>query len=88
MFNRFPKLKIVLGKRPLEQAPSFYLKRNMLVTTSGQFDDVSLIVALSALGTDRVLFSVDYPYKVPPWRAASSTTGRVPRPPGSTPSPS
>lgn len=40
-----------------------YLKRNLWVTTSGQCDDVPLIAALSALGEDRVLFSVDYPYE-------------------------
>lgn len=84
-FDRFPKLKIILGhmgetmpyhlwrfdsraalivgKRPLKEAPSFYLKRNMFVTTSGQFDDVPLVAALSALGDDRVLFSIDYPYE-------------------------
>ncbi len=85
VFDRFPKLKIILGhmgetmpyhlwrfdsraaliegKRPLKEAPSFYLKRNMFVTTSGQFDNVPLIAALSALGHDQVLFSVDYPYE-------------------------
>lgn len=54
---------LIVGKRPLKEAPSFYLKRNMYVTTSGQFDNVPLIAALSALGSDRVLFSVDYPYE-------------------------
>lgn len=85
VFDRFPRLKIVLGhmgetmpyhlwrfdsraalivgKRPLKEVPSFYLKRNLFVTTSGQFDDVPLIAALSALGSDRVLFSIDYPYE-------------------------
>ncbi|MDE1568004.1 amidohydrolase family protein [Aquabacter sp. P-9] len=85
VFDRFPKLKIILGhmgetmpyhlwrfdsraalivgKRPLKEAPSFYLKRNMYVTTSGQFDNVPLLAALSALGTERVLFSIDYPYE-------------------------
>nr|WP_246548827.1 amidohydrolase family protein [Ancylobacter oerskovii] len=54
---------LIVGKRPLKEAPSFYLKRNMFVTTSGQFDNVPLIAALSALGADKVLFSVDYPYE-------------------------
>ncbi|MCB4771332.1 amidohydrolase family protein [Ancylobacter sp. Lp-2] len=54
---------LIMGKRPLKEAPSFYLKRNMFVTTSGQFDNVPLLAALSALGADKVLFSVDYPYE-------------------------
>lgn len=61
---------LIVGKRPLKEVPSFYLKRNMFVTTSGQFDDVPLIAALSALGADKVLFSIDYPYE------DSATAGR------------
>ncbi|GAB4064186.1 amidohydrolase family protein [Ancylobacter sonchi] len=54
---------LITGKRPLREVPSFYLKRNLFVTTSGQFDNVPLVAALSALGDDRVLFSIDYPYE-------------------------
>lgn len=54
---------LIVGKRPLKEVPSFYLRRNMYVTTSGQFDNVPLVAALAALGSDRVLFSVDYPYE-------------------------
>lgn len=61
---------LIVGKRPLKEVPSFYLKRNMFVTTSGQFDDVPLVAALSALGADKVLFSIDYPYE------DSATAGR------------
>jgi 2,3-dihydroxybenzoate decarboxylase len=85
VFDRFPKLKIVLGhmgetlpfmlwrldsrtkfladKRPLALPPSAYLKRNLFVTTAGQCSDVPLAAALSALGADHVMFSVDYPYE-------------------------
>jgi 2,3-dihydroxybenzoate decarboxylase len=92
VFDRFPRLKIVLGhmgetlpyvlwrldsraaliadKRPLKLRPSDYLKRNLFVTTSGQCNDVPLIAALSALGEDHVMFSVDYPYE------DSATAGR------------
>jgi 2,3-dihydroxybenzoate decarboxylase len=56
--------------RPLKLPPSAYLKRNLYVTTSGQCDDVQLIAALSALGDDHVLFSIDYPYE------DSATAGR------------
>jgi 2,3-dihydroxybenzoate decarboxylase len=61
---------LITDKRPLKSPPSVYLKRNLFVTTSGQCDDVPLIAALAALGDDRVLFSVDYPYE------DSATAGR------------
>jgi len=54
---------LIAGKRPLKEVPSVYLRRNLFVTTSGQCDDVPLIAALSALGDEHVLFSVDYPYE-------------------------
>jgi 2,3-dihydroxybenzoate decarboxylase len=49
--------------RPLNLPPSAYLRRNLYVTTSGQCDDIPLIAALSALGDEHVLFSIDYPYE-------------------------
>lgn len=54
---------LTTGNRPLAAPPSHYLRRNVYVTTSGQCADVPLIAALSALGEDRVLFSIDYPYE-------------------------
>ena len=50
--------------------PSAFLRRNLFVTTSGQCVDVPLIAALSALGDEHVLFSIDYPYE------DSATAGR------------
>jgi len=64
------RFKFLGDKRPLKERPSTYLKRNLFVTTAGQCDDVPLIAALSALGEDHVLFSVDYPYE------DSATAGR------------
>lgn len=49
--------------RVLKHAPSDYLKRNLWVTTSGVCSDTPLKCALEALGDDRVLFSVDYPFE-------------------------
>jgi 2,3-dihydroxybenzoate decarboxylase len=40
-----------------------YLRENFYVTTSGTFRTQGLQHTLSELGTDRVLFSVDYPYE-------------------------
>jgi 2,3-dihydroxybenzoate decarboxylase len=50
-------------ERKLKMPPSSYLKSNFFVTTSGQFSDAPLLCAISALGEDRVMFSIDYPYE-------------------------
>ena len=47
----------------LPQPPSFYIRRNMAITTAGVCDDAALACSLATLGEDRVLFSVDYPYE-------------------------
>lgn len=39
-----------------------YFTDNLYVTTSGLFDYAPFAAALHALGTDRILFSVDYPF--------------------------
>lgn len=53
------------GSMTLAHPPSFYIKRNIAITTSGVCSDISLRCALDALGTDRVMFSVDYPFEKP-----------------------
>ncbi|HJV85407.1 MAG TPA: amidohydrolase family protein [Noviherbaspirillum sp.] len=40
-----------------------YLKRNITITTSGTFDTPGLVHAISVMGHERVLFSIDYPYE-------------------------
>jgi predicted TIM-barrel fold metal-dependent hydrolase len=46
----------------LNSPVSEYVLRHMWVTTSGMFSLPPTICALSVLGVDRVLFSVDYPF--------------------------
>ena len=53
----FPKTK----KKPF----SDYLKENIVITTSGKYNPEALICAISALGSDRVLFAADYPFVTP-----------------------
>jgi 2,3-dihydroxybenzoate decarboxylase len=43
--------------------PSEYIKRNILITTSGCFDGVPRQCAISAIGEDKIMFSVDYPFE-------------------------
>ena len=94
VFDRFPKLKIIVGHMgdhlpfniaradrifgelagensapPFERKVMDYFREHFYVTTSGYFDVPPFLCALAVLGSDRVLFSVDYPY-------ASNLAGR------------
>ena len=51
------------GSMTLPQPPSFYIKRNIAITTSGVCSDASLRCALDAMGENNVMFSVDYPFE-------------------------
>lgn len=51
------------GSRTLPKPPSYYVKNNLLVTTSGAFSAEPLHCAVDALGEDRVMFSADYPFE-------------------------
>jgi gamma-resorcylate decarboxylase len=42
---------------------SYYLKNNFFVTTSGFFSNSALTNTISEIGSDRILFSTDYPYE-------------------------
>lgn len=46
-----------------EEKPSFLIRRNIAITTSGVCDPSALTDAIAALGEDNVMFSVDYPYE-------------------------
>jgi predicted TIM-barrel fold metal-dependent hydrolase len=46
----------------LPESPSAYFLRHFWLTTSGMFSLPPVLCALAAFGTDRVLFSVDYPF--------------------------
>ncbi|HZU25852.1 MAG TPA: amidohydrolase family protein [Bryobacteraceae bacterium] len=49
--------------RPRKLTVSEYLRRNFFATTSGTFDTDALKHVVSVMGSDRVLYSVDYPYE-------------------------
>lgn len=51
------------GDMKLELPPSAYFKRNFWCTTAGVCSDEPLRCAIDALGADRVMFSVDYPFE-------------------------
>ncbi|MBI4185970.1 MAG: amidohydrolase [Chloroflexi bacterium] len=43
--------------------PSDYIKSNFFVTTSGMFFEPAFLCAYLALGADRIMFAVDYPFE-------------------------
>src|ERR1035441_8129675 len=49
------------GNRTLTLAPSDYVKRNIIITTSGVFSNEPLLCAIAALGSKSILFAADYP---------------------------
>jgi predicted TIM-barrel fold metal-dependent hydrolase len=51
------------ARRGLKKRPLDYLKENLLVTTSGNWYEPAFQCTLAALGVDRILFAVDWPYE-------------------------
>jgi 2,3-dihydroxybenzoate decarboxylase len=94
VFDRFPKLKIVIGHggeglpymlyridymyenarypfmKKIKKLPSDYMKENFYITTSGLPWAPAITMAQSVLGTDRVLYAMDYPYQFVPEEVA------------------
>lgn len=50
-------------ERRVQHLPSYYLRNNVYVTTSGVMSHAALLGAVHAVGVDRVLFSIDYPFE-------------------------
>jgi len=51
------------GARRLALSPSGYFRRNIWVTTAGVCSNEPLRCAIDALGAERVMFSIDYPFE-------------------------
>jgi predicted TIM-barrel fold metal-dependent hydrolase len=49
----------------LENKPSDYLRRNVFVTTSGNYYEPAFRCTVEALGIDKILLGTDYPYDDP-----------------------
>ena len=50
-------------RRGLKRKPIEYLQENLLVTTSGNWYEPAFQCTVAALGVDRILFAVDWPYE-------------------------
>jgi 2,3-dihydroxybenzoate decarboxylase len=57
------RFQIMYHTNEIQKMPSQYVRDNILITTSGVFSFPHLQCALLALGSDRILFSIDYPYE-------------------------
>jgi len=53
-----PQARPNLSKRPSE-----YLKKNVYITTSGNYHKPAFMCALESMGIDRILLGTDYPYE-------------------------
>lgn len=49
-------------KGRISNPPSFYLKRNLYITTSGGYQPETMRCAVEALGADHMMFASDYPH--------------------------
>jgi 2,3-dihydroxybenzoate decarboxylase len=56
------KMTGALKKGRISNPPSYYLKTNVYVSTSGQYRPETLLCAIAALGIEKILFATDYPY--------------------------
>ena len=62
LFDECHNLKMVLGHIG-EGIPVYLWRKHFHLTTSGNFDTAALVNAISVMGVDRVMFSVDWPFE-------------------------
>lgn len=65
MYHKYNDLgaAAAIGIKPLRQLPSQYFKTNIFLTTSGMNSHDNLEFAIKLLGSDRIMFAIDYPYE-------------------------
>lgn len=85
LFDRHPRLKIILGHLgegvpyslwrldhrlsvlprgiPAKRTMTEYFRTHFYLTTSGHFRTPSLLHAMTEMGSERILFSIDYPFE-------------------------
>ena len=52
-----------IGIKPLKHLPSEYFKTNIYMTTSGMNSHESLKFAINLVGSERIMFAIDFPYE-------------------------
>jgi 5-carboxyvanillate decarboxylase len=61
--HMYEKAKANWGSGALKERPSTYLKRNMMITTSGMFSVPVLKYCMEVIGVDNIMWAADYPYQ-------------------------
>ena len=51
-----------MERKKISNPPSYYLKRNLYIATSGGYRPETMACAIEALGIDKILFGTDYPH--------------------------
>lgn len=57
-------LKIAPRGNPAKRPVSEYLRENVYMTTSGVFHTPAMLMTMLTVGSDRIMFSVDYPFEI------------------------
>jgi 5-carboxyvanillate decarboxylase len=57
------RVRIGLDRPKLKLTPSEYIQRNYFITTSGMNWEPTLKFCIEALGADRIMWAIDYPYQ-------------------------
>jgi predicted TIM-barrel fold metal-dependent hydrolase len=55
--------RIAAKRRGLKKTLAEYLTENLMITCSGNFSDPAMICSEMALGSDNIMFAVDWPYE-------------------------
>ena len=50
---------------PMKNPFRYYFQKNIWLTTSGHFSTPDLLNAITAVGADRIMFSIDHPVRIP-----------------------
>jgi 5-carboxyvanillate decarboxylase len=72
------RVRIPFDRPNLKLTPSEYFKRNFYITTSGMNWEPTLKFCIEAVGADRIMWAVDYPYQDHPDAVDFLDAARIP----------
>ena len=72
------RVRIGFDRPKLKLTPSEYFKRNFYITTSGMNWEPTLKFCIEAVGADRIMWAVDYPYQDHPDAVDFLDAARIP----------
>ncbi len=72
------RVRIPFDRPKLKLTPSEYFKRNFYITTSGMNWEPTLKFCIEAVGADRIMWAVDYPYQDHPDAVDFLDAARIP----------